>query len=148
MEGVRADAVHVGFEQAGEPGEVPAAGSMADAGRVSDQFAHLSGAVALVGQGEGVPDGVRDELAVADGGFRAGLPSGSGLAAEERGLFLGGAAWSGLPALPLFACGARGHEQVFRALEPSGALLVAGFHQFAPEVLAHLADHVLVEVPD
>ena len=156
MEGVRADAVHVGFEQAGEPGEVPAAGSMADAGRVFDQFAHLSGAVALVGQGEGVLDGVRgeqelvrgDELAVADGGFRAGLPSGSGLAAEERGLFLGGAAWSGLPALPLFACGARGHEQVFRALEPSGALLVAGFHQFAPEVLAHLADHVLVEVPD
>ena len=156
MEGVRADAVHVGFEQAGEPGEVPAAGSMADAGRVSDQFAHLSGAVALVGQGEGVLDGVRgeqelvrgDELAAADGGFRAGLPSGSGLAAEERGLFLGGAAWSGLPALPLFACGARGHEQVFRALEPSGALLVAGFHQFAPEVLACLADHVLVEVPD
>ena len=89
-----------------------------------------------------------DEPAVADGGFRAGLPSGSSLAAEERGLFPGGAAWSGLPALPLFACGARGHEQAFRALEPSGALLAAGFHQFALEVLAYLADHVLVEVPD
>ena len=43
MEGVRADAVHVGFEQAGEPGEVPVAGSMADAGRVFDQFAHRGG---------------------------------------------------------------------------------------------------------
>ena len=61
MEGVRADAVHVGFEQAGGPGEVPVAGSMADAGRVFDQFAHLSGVVALVGQGEGVLDEVRGE---------------------------------------------------------------------------------------